>query len=389
MDSIERNISASWRHRVFFTEHLFDSGNEVLQQAINGAPSERPTKALVVLESALVSACPGLPSTISEWFGGRDNTLRLVVSPLIVSGGEQAKESWAGVHALHEAINRHHLDRHSCLVAIGGGALLDLAGLAAATAHRGIRLVRAPSTTLAQCDSGVGVKNAINAFGKKNFIGTFAVPFAVVNDFQLLSTLAPRDKRGGYSEAVKVACIRDAEFFAAIERDVALLRRFEPEAMRRLIRRCAELHMDHIALGGDPFEFGSARPLDFGHWSAHRLEQLSGFRLRHGEAVAIGLALDTIYSRRVGLIDAASCERVLALLEGLGFALFAPEVGSPDGGREWPLLIGLEEFREHLGGGMAVPLLTRIGRSCEANQMDPAILAASMSELCKRGAGAA
>ena len=165
---------------------------------------------------------------------------------------------------------------------------MDMAGLAAATAHRGVRHIRIPTTTLSQCDSGVGVKNGINAFGKKNFIGTFAPPFAVINDFQLLAPLSPRDKRAGFAEAVKVACIRSREFFDALEEDAAALAQFQPDAMRKLIRRCAELHMDHIATSGDPFEFGSARPLDFGHWSAHKLEQLSDFKIRHGEAVAIG-----------------------------------------------------------------------------------------------------
>src|SRR5205823_11964169 len=193
-----------------------------------------------------------------------------------------------------------------------------MAGFAAATAHRGVRHVRIPTTTLSQADSGVGVKNGINAFGKKNFIGTFSVPFAVINDFEMLGSLPPRDKRAGYIEAVKVACIRDPDFFAAIEQDASRLREFEPGSMERLIHRCAELHVQHIATSGDPFEFGSARPLDFGHWAAHKLEQLSEYKIRHGEAVAIGIALDTIYSRKLGHLDAASAARVLDLLEALG-----------------------------------------------------------------------
>src|SRR5439155_4507214 len=96
--------------------------------------------------------------------------------------------------------------------------------------------------------------------------------------------------------------------------------------MQQLIYRCAELHVNHIATSGDPFEFGSARPLDFGHWAAHKLEQLSEYKIRHGEAVAIGIALDTIYSRDMGYLDAASAQRVLKLLEALGFELFANEL---------------------------------------------------------------
>ena len=203
-------------------------------------------------------------------------------------------------------------------------------GFAAATAHRGVRLVRIPTTTLSQADSGVGVKNGLNAFGQKNFIGTFTPPFAVINDFNLLATLAPRDKRSGYVEAVKVACIRDANFFDELERDAEKLAAFEPAAMKHLIRRCAELHLDHIATSGDPFEAGSARPLDFGHWAAHKLEQLSHFKITHGDAVAIGIALDVIYSRNTGLLDEKSAARILNLLEKLGFQLFADELLNTD-----------------------------------------------------------
>ena len=247
-------------------------------------------------------------------------------------------------------------------------------------------MVRMPSTTLSQADSGVGVKNGINAFGKKNFIGTFAPPFAVINDFELLASLSPRDKRAGYVEAVKVALIRDQEFFETIERDSVRLREFEPAAMQQLIFRCADLHVNHIATAGDPFEFGSARPLDFGHWSAHKLEQLSEYRLRHGEAVAIGIALDTIYSRKLGFLDAASSERVLKLLEALGFDLFANELLHADSNHSLVVLGGLEEFREHLGGELTITLLKGIGRGFEVHEMSVPKAIEAIYELQKRHA---
>src|SRR5206468_3180080 len=173
----------------------------------------------------------------------------------------RCKNSYFHVSEIQSQIERYGICRHSYVIAVGGGALLDLAGLAAATAHRGLRHVRIPTTTLSQDDSGVGVKNGMNAFGKKNFIGTFAVPWAVINDSELLASLSPRDKRAGYIEAVKVACIRDRAFFDALEREAPKLREFDPQAMQQLIHRCAELHVNHIATSGDPFEMGSARPL--------------------------------------------------------------------------------------------------------------------------------
>ena len=248
-----------------------------------------------------------------------------------------------------------------------------------------MRHVRHSTTaTLSQADSGVGVKNGVNAFGKKNFIGTFAPPFAVINDFNLLATLSPDDKRAGYVEAVKVACIRDAGFFDEIERNAEKLVSFEPAAMKHLIHRCAELHLDHIATGGDPFETGSARPLDFGHWSAHKLEQLSGFQISHGGAVAIGIALDVIYSQKIGLLNDQACERILKLLERLGFSLFTGELLKAGPGGRLQVLAGLEEFREHLGGELTVTLLKEIGVGVEVHEMDFAKIAEAVSELQDR-----
>lgn len=378
MSVIERSIRVGWQLRVFFTEDVFAGKNLVLKNALTDA---LPRKVLVVLEDALAQSQPDLAAQIEKYFFIHTKQLQLARAPLFVAGGERAKNSVTIVTDILAQIDRHHLDRQSYLIAIGGGALLDVAGFAAATAHRGVRLVRIPTTSLSQADSGVGVKNGINAFGKKNFVGVFAPPFAVINDFNLLATLAPRDKRAGYVEAVKVACIRDREFFDEIERDSKKLIAFEPAAMKRLIRRCAELHLNHIATSGDPFETGSARPLDFGHWAAHKLEQLSNFQIPHGEAVAVGIALDVIYSAKARLLDAKSAERILKLLEQLGFKLFADELLNDDAKGGLQILAGLEEFREHLGGQLTITLLKEIGRGVEVHEMNVKKVVAAIREL--------
>lgn len=383
MAVIQRFIQAGWQLRVFFTENVFRPDNPVLRDALRDSG---PRKALIVLEDSLAQARPELETQIDAYFDGSPGAVRLVRSPVFICGGERAKNSSGLVGDIYSQIQRHHLDRHSYLIAVGGGALLDVAGFAAATAHRGIRHVRIPTTTLSQADSGVGVKNGLNAFGQKNFIGTFAPPFAVINDFELLRTLPARDKRSGYVEAVKVACIRDAAFFDDIERDAEELAVFAPGVVKPLIRRCAELHLDHIASGGDPFETGSARPLDFGHWSAHKLEQLSHFAISHGEAVAIGIALDVIYSRLAGLLDGMSATRILNLLEKLGFTLYADELLNADSAGLTAILAGVEEFREHLGGELSITLLRGIGRSVEVHEMDARLIAAAVMELRKRAA---
>jgi 3-dehydroquinate synthase len=284
------------------------------------------------------------------------------------------------------AVDNLRLDRQSYIVAAGGGAFLDAVGLAATLAHRGLRLIRIPTTTLSQADSGVGVKNSVNAFGKKNFIGTFAPPWAVVNDFNLLEPLPARDKRAGCAEAVKVALIRDAAFFERLEADAWGLARFECEPLRHMIRRCAELHLDHICAGGDPFEMGSARPLDFGHWSAHKLEVLSNHRLRHGEAVAIGIALDTLYAKRLGWMTGGDTERTLALLERLGFSLYTPEL-LPNAPGEPRILEGLSEFQEHLGGELTLSLPRGIGLAGEVHTMNREWILDAAAKL-KQRAGA-
>jgi len=382
MHRIERTIQVSFLHRVIFTRHAFGATNPLLRDLLLEDEPPQAPKVLVVLDEQLHQAQPGLARSVEAYFA--DSGAKLVGPPMVLEGGERVKNSYFHVSEVQSRLDRHHVDRHSYLVGLGGGALLDVVGLAAATAHRGIRHIRLPSTTLSQADSGVGVKNGINAFGKKNFIGSFAVPFAVINDFELLASLPARDKRNGFIEAVKVGLIRDAAFFAELERDAARLARFEPEPMEHLIRRCAELHVDHISSCGDPFEMGSARPLDFGHWAAHKLEQISEYRIRHGEAVAIGISLDTIYARRQGFLEASAAERVLRVIEQLGFEIFANELTHVDSAGQLMILNGLEEFREHLGGRLTITLLRDIGRGFEAHSVDDSVVRESIAELQAR-----
>jgi len=371
--SLERTISVSFTHRIFFTRAVFSPANPLLAEILD----KRKSKLIAVVDENAVRAFPTLPDEITRYFAsGQVKLTTLLVTP----GGESVKNTRNLVDQLHREIERHGIDRHSYVLAIGGGALLDAAGFAAATAHRGVRLIRLPTTSLSQADGGVGVKNGINAFGKKNFIGTFALPYAVINDADFLEPLPAPEKRAGLIEAIKVALIRDAAFFAEIENAAEALARFEGGALERTIRRCAELHVEHIATSGDPFELGSARPLDFGHWSAHKLEQMSGFAISHGAAVAHGIALDVLYSARLGMLDADSAERILTLIEKLGFALFHPLMAKSGEA----LLAGLEEFREHLGGELTITLLRDIGRGEEVHAIDAALMRESLLELERR-----
>jgi len=365
-----------------FTEHVFDPEDSSIIDALDaGGGAIRCSRVLVVVDQAVAELHPDLGRAIGDYFACHAGRLALVSAPVVVPGGEAVKNDEQHVRRILELVNRYGIDRHSYIFAIGGGAVLDMVGYAAAICHRGIRLVRFPTTVLAQNDSGVGVKNGINAFGKKNFLGTFVPPYAVINDFRFLPTLGDRDWRAGMAEAVKVALLRDADFFLFLEQNVGRLVARDMEAMQTLIVRCAELHLEHIATSGDPFEAGTSRPLDFGHWAAHKLEQLSDFRIRHGEAVAIGLALDSIYSMVDGRLDEASLERVLRLFVAMGFGLYEPDLMRRDAGGHLALLGGLQEFREHLGGELTVMLLEEIGRGVETHHMDDARILRSLEIL--------
>ncbi|MCX8099638.1 MAG: 3-dehydroquinate synthase [Geminicoccaceae bacterium] len=379
-----QRFSVAYEYPVVFTRGLFRPDNPALASTIARLEPDRRHRCLVFLDDGLLQVRPGLADEIRAYAAHHRARIELVAPPLTVPGGEKIKNDLFHIEWMMGLVYDHRLDRHSFIVAVGGGAVLDAVGLVAATSHRGIRLVRVPTTVLAQNDSGVGVKNAVNLRGSKNFVGTFAPPFAVLNDLDFVDLLPPREKIAGMAEAVKVALIRDRAFFEWLERNTNALAAFEPEAMAWMIRRCAELHMRQIALGGDPFETGSARPLDFGHWAAHKLESLTRHHLRHGEAVAIGIALDTRYSVLAGLLPAGSDERVCALLELLGFRLWNPalEARLPDG--SLALLQGLREFREHLGGELTVTLLAELGVGVEVHTMDERLIAEAILWLRAR-----
>jgi 3-dehydroquinate synthase len=182
------------------------------------------------------------------------------------------------------------------------------------------------------------------------------------------------------SEAVKAALIKDGAFFEFIEARAPQLAARDLGAMEQVVRRSAELHLRHIATAGDPFEMGSSRPLDFGHWAAHKLERLTNHAVRHGEAVAIGIALDTTYSYLSGFLPEGDWKRVIALLQALGMAVYAPEL-THHAGDHPAVLRGLEEFREHLGGRLTIMLLTAIGVPFDAHEINKGVMLGSIEVL--------
>lgn len=372
---LDVSFSAQFVHRVRFTENLLGDQQDILADLIEGSGGQKP-RVQFWLDQDLAQANPQCVQKLRDFSDSYADRFLRIGNVQIVPGGEAIKND---IHILERMLKVFHvsdLDRRSYVVVIGGGAVLDAVGFAAAIAHRGIRLIRLPSTTLAQADSGMGVKNGVNLFGKKNWIGTFVVPWAVVNDQTLLTTLSDRDYICGFAEAVKVALLKDAGLFELLEREAQEIRHRQSHASQDILKTAAMLHLKHITAGGDPFEMLEARPLDFGHWSAHKLEAMRKFSIRHGEAVACGLAVDTIYSSLKHGLPIPIADRVVDCLRKLGFRLDA--LAEID---RHTLLAGLEEFRQHLGGRLTVTMLTGVGAPKDVHQIDRTAMMAAIEKV--------
>ena len=365
-----QTFDISYEYPVVFTRDAFGSGNRSLIEVLARKEADKLHRCGIFVDDGVLSALPDLGNRISAYASFHAKHLQIVGELVAVPGGERCKNDPDTIPRLLEKFSELAIDRHSFVMAIGGGAVLDAVGYAAAIFHRGVRHIRFPTTVLAQDDSGVGVKNAVNSLGLKNLVGTFAPPWAIINDSAFIDCLPAREKRAGMAEAVKVALIRDGHFFRWIESNHAALAQFSPPHLDRLIKDCAELHMRQIRLGGDPFEAGSGRPLDFGHWSAHKLEHLTQNQVNHGEAVAIGIALDTRYSVMAGLLAEGEDERVVRVLKQLGFALWHDALRQKNAKGQLSLLQGLADFQEHLGGELTITLLADIGRGIEVHEMN-------------------
>ena len=362
-------------HRLRFTSDVLGDDHRALLNVLE--PSEAgKAKVQFWIDEDVALANPRIETRLKAFVDAHSDRLTRVGPVQKVPGGEAIKNDIHILERMLKVFNAADLDRRSYVVVVGGGAVLDAVGFAAAIAHRGLRLVRLPTTTLAQADSGVGVKNGVNLFGKKNWIGTFAVPWAVINDYRLLETLSDRDFVCGFSEAVKVALLKDAALFDELCAQASSIPQRDPNVVSPLIRKSALWHLKHITTGGDPFEALEARPLDFGHWSAHKLEPMSEFQVRHGEAVAIGVAIDTVYSSLVLGLSPVVAKRVLKCLKSLGFSLSSPFLADT-----MTLFAGLEEFRQHLGGRLTLTMLRDVADPIEVHEVDQDKMCAAIEQV--------
>lgn len=366
--------------RLRFTKNIMDDDFNTLADLIETS-GPAPAKVQIWVDGALQ-----IPqgADLKRLHARLNNELHIDVVDGIkyLPGGENVKRDPRSIESILSSFNEVNLDRRSYVLVIGGGAVLDAVGFAAATAHRGIRLIRIPTTTLAQGDSGVGVKNAINYFGKKNWLGSFATPWAVINDAKILETLPDRDFRCGFSEAVKVSLLKSAEQFETLVANASQIRERNSEVTQQALKHSILLHLQHITRGGDPFEAEMARPLDFGHWSAHKLEPMSEYTLRHGEAVSIGVALDCLYSSRVYSLPRTEAHRVVRCLAEMGLPTSHPLLAN-----KTALFDGLEEFRQHLGGELTITMIDKPGTPLDVHEIDYTEMNAAIEELIEISRG--
>ncbi len=380
-ESYDVEFSVPMLHRLRFTGDCFGSDIDVLHRLMD-VGDQAKARVQVWLDDGLDAWQPTLAGKIEHALRSATH-VDLVTEVKRLPGGESVKNNPAYVDGLLREFNDNNLDRRSYVMVVGGGAVLDTVGYAAAVAHRGIRLIRVPTTTLAQADSGVGVKNAVNWFNKKNWKGTFATPWAVVNDRSLLAGLSDRDFRCGFSEAVKVALLKDRDFFEFLCRSAKSIASRSEEDSFAAIRRSVLLHLKHITRGGDPFENLEARPLDFGHWSAHKLEAITNYSVRHGEAVAVGVAVDTAYSHLCLGLPLDVAEQTLKALSDLQLPIWH------SGLSEDVIFDGLEEFRQHLGGRLTITLIQDIGLPMDVHAIDRVAMREAMQWVSSVAAKAA
>ncbi len=275
------------------------------------------------------------------------------VQRIVLPDGEAFK-TWETLNRIFDALLEMNADRRSVLVALGGGVIGDLAGFAAATYQRGIAHLQVPTTLLAQVDSSVGGKTAINHPLGKNMIGAFHQPSAVVADTHTLATLPQAEYAAGLAEVVKYGAIDDAAFFDWLELHAEALARRDPETLSHAIRRSCEIKARIVA--ADEREAGVRALLNFGHTFGHAIESASGYgSWLHGEAVATGMALAARFSARLGRLPAADAERLVALLRRLRLPVdpprFAPGV--------WLDFMGRDKKNE--GGRITLVLLDGLG----------------------------
>ncbi len=294
------------------------------------------------------------------------------VLPIVLPDGEAFKD-WATLNRIFDALLQHRCDRKTILLALGGGVIGDIAGFAAATYQRGVPFIQVPTTLLAQVDSSVGGKTAINHPLGKNMVGAFYQPLRVVIDTGTLQSLPDREFRSGLAEVIKYGLILDAAFFAWLEQNMRALVARDPAALAYAVRRSCEIKAQVVAADErETVRDGGRALLNLGHTFGHAIEAALGYGCwLHGEAVACGMALAARLSHQLGRLEAGECQRAVAVIEAAGLATELPPI-APD-----VMLDHMGRDKKNEDGAIRLILLTRIGAAC----VDSSVTAAGLQSF--------
>jgi 3-dehydroquinate synthase len=288
------------------------------------------------------------------------------VLPVILPDGEKHK-NWQTLNLIFDALIEHRCERRTTLIALGGGVVGDMTGFAAATWQRGAPFVQIPTTLLAQVDSSVGGKTAINHPRGKNMIGAFYQPLTVLSDLDTLRTLPERELRAGLAEVIKHGLIRDAKFFDWIDSHVGALLARDPAALEHAVVRSCEIKADIVAL--DERETDLRALLNFGHTFGHAIEAGLGYgEWLHGEAVAAGMVMAADLSRQLGYLSPSDAGRVEALIRRAGL----PVAGPPLSRDRYVELMGVD--KKTRDGALRFVVLERLGSARVQAGIDPALV---------------
>jgi len=366
---------------VVFTENVFDPANRALVDTLDHLKENRVHRAMVFIDSNVADAQPELIQQIILYFDSHSDDIELAEEPRVIPGGEIIKNDMEVVGPMISAMIDAHLCRHSYAIIVGGGAVLDTVGLAAALMRRGIRVVRIPTTFFAQVNAGLGLEVSVNFDGQKNSVGSFAPPFAVLNDWQFFYSLTDLDWLGGVTEAFRLALLFDGEWFDELYSMLNVLPQRRSEDLAYLQSRTAQLYLNALEKEGDPLEAHSGRALDLGHWSAYKLEAISGFEIPHTEALAMGVLIDACYASRQGWLSGPDFERIYTAFAQLGVPLWFPELEEVSADGNLSLFHGIPDFQEHKGGMLSIPFPTGFGSTRMEYLIDLAVMEDVLEQL--------
>lgn len=353
-----KTASTSFEYPIVFSSDVFDPENVELSSVIRRHEPEGRHRLAAVVDRGAIVGSRELILHIERYAAHHRAHLELVAPPIVLDGGDMLKDDAFLPGRLQSYFHTLELDRRSTLLCIGGGALLDICGFAAATMRSAPRVVRLPSTTRSQAGPAMLPACTVNAFGTRDFLGIWRPPFAVVCDQRFLDTQRTRDKVAGLSEAVRAALLWDAELFGWIGEHAGKLSAGERDAVAELVQRSAGLYAAHAAKM-NPVDPRLSEALAHGTWAADKLTTLAERPVRMGEALAIGIALDAVIASLTGALSAKARDAIVTTLERLGLRLWHETLGRVDSEGRLLLLDGLSD----LCGGQVpeAPLLEGIG----------------------------